>query len=420
MSVPNGTDEPAKVWTRAFSTFWTATSLSNLGSGVSLVALPVLAAQQLQAGAAQLGYLRALEAAPYLLLALIIGHLADRWHPLYLMITADVVRAFLLGGLVTLALTDNLNLLILYVIVFVVGTMTVTYDIAQFTFMPAIVAKPAMVPANSAVELARGAAFSFGPSLGGLLTAVLRAAPSLIVDAGSYVYSAIALATLRQHRVERSRDRIGALAGEVGRAADGLRFLFRHPLLRALTAYLGVNNICNQAFLTGLVVYLEVDQRRTATQVGLAFGTYGAGFLAAAVAAPSFGRHWGLGANVIASSLVSAMGIAALAVSAVDPAAARTILMILLGSFLVGFAAPVFNVQSVALRLSVTPSELLGRVTAIVKLVSQGSLPLGALAAGGLFAALRPAPAFTVIAAASFLATALLLVSPVRGQRRNL
>jgi MFS family permease len=250
-----------------------------------------------------------------------------------------------------------------------------------------------------------------------LLTAVLRAAPSLIADAGSYVYSAVALWTLRRHRVERSRDRIG----EAGRAGDGLRFLFQHPLLRALTAYLGVNNICNQAFLTGLLVYLEVDQRRTATQVGLAFGTYGAGFLVAAVAAPSFGRRWGLGANVIASSLLSAVGIAALAASTIDSAdAASSLLMILLGCFLVGFSAPIFNVQSVALRLSVTPSELLGRVNAIVKLVSQGSLPLGALVAGGLFAALRPAPAFTVIAAASFLATAVLLISPVRQQRKSI
>jgi hypothetical protein len=286
---------PAKVWTREFGTYWSATSVSNLGSGVSLVALPILAAQQLQAGAAELGYLRALEAAPYLLLALAVGHLADRWRPLHLMITADVVRALLLSCLVALALTGHLSLLILYVTVFVVGALSVTYDIAQFTFMPAIVSKPAMVPANSAVELARGAAFTFGRSLGGLLTAVLRAGPSLIVDACSYVYSAGALWTLRRHRGERSRGRGAGHAGDVARAGDGLRFLLGQPALRAMTAYLGVNNICNQAFLTGVIAYLEVDQRRAATQVGLAFGAYGVGFLAAAVAATPLGRRWGWG-----------------------------------------------------------------------------------------------------------------------------
>ena len=195
---------------------------------------------------------------------------------------------------------------------------------------------------------------------------------------------------------------------------DGARFVFSHPELRAMTAYLGVNNVCNQAFLTGLIAYLEVDQRRPSAQVGLAFGGYGAGFLLAAVLAPALGRRWGTGANVTASSLLSAAGAGALAVSALAPPQAWTTLAaIVAGAFLVGFAGPVFNVQSVALRLSVTPSNRLGRVNALVKMASQGALPLGALAAGAMFATLAPATAFGAIAAASFAATAILVFSPV-------
>lgn len=382
--------------------------MSNLGSGVSLVALPILAAQQLHAGAAELGYLRALEAAPYLLLALVVGHLADRWRPLRLMITADVVRALLLGLVVTLALTGRLSLPTLYACVFMLGAFTVTYDIAQFTVMPALVAEGSMVPANSAVELARGAAFTFGPGLGGLLTALLRAAPSLIADACTYVFSAVALSTLRSRAPERAR------AQQTGRPADGLRFVMRHGQLRAMTAYLGVNNVCNQAFLTGLVAFLAVAGHSSATAVGLAFGAYGGGFLLAAVLATPLQKRWGTAANVIGSSLLSAAGIAVLAVDAalhLGPVAVAA------GAFLVGFAAPVFNVQSVALRLSVSPPELLGRVNAVVKFVSQGSLPLGALAAGGLFSMLSPAAAFAVVAVASLLATAILVLSPVRKLR---
>jgi hypothetical protein len=418
------------VWTRAFTTYWSATSVSNLGGGVSLVALPILAAQQLHAGAAELGYLRALEAAPYLLLALAIGHLADRWRPLHLMITADVVRALLLGGVVALAVTGRLTLPGLYASVFVLGAFTVTYDIAQFTVMPALVAEPAMVAATSAVELARGAAFTFGPGLGGLLTALLRAAPSLIADAGSYVFSAVALSTLRRrvalstpHRrlAPRPREREAARRQDfdhrgdpprqLGRATDGVRFLVRHGQLRALTAYLGVNNVCNQAFLTGLIAYLEVAEHAPAAAVGLAFGAYGGGFLVAAVLATPLHRWCGAAVSVIGSSLLSGVGVAVLAAgAALRPGPAP----VMAGAFLAGFAAPVFNVQSVALRLSVTPPELLGRVNAVVKLVSQGSLPLGALAAGGLFSVLSPAAAFAVVAAVSLLATAILVLSPVR------
>ncbi|MEN4475745.1 MFS transporter [Mycolicibacterium cosmeticum] len=405
---------PQSVWSRRFLTYWSATSLSNLGSGVTLVALPILAAQQLHAGAIELGYLRALETVPYLLFALVIGQLADRVQPLFLMITADIVRATLLVATVALAVSGHLTLALLYVAVFAIGMFTVTYDIAQFTFLPVIVPKSAMSAANSSVELARGAASTFGPALGGFLTAALRAGPSLLVDACSYIYSAVALLTLRHHRVQRTSATANERASLRSQLTGGLRFVGSHPQLRALTAYLGVNNVCNQAFLTGLITYLTIGEHRASGQVGIAFGAYGAGFLVAAAAATSLGRRFGVGVNVIGSSLLSAAGIGFLALSSMQFLGSGTATtLIFAGAFLVGFAAPLFNVPSVTLRLSLTPGHLLGRVNAVVKLVSQGSLPLGAVVAGALFSSLSPLLAFGVIAAASFAATAILAMSPL-------
>ncbi len=383
-------------WSRAFATYWSATSLSNLGSGVTLVALPLLAARRLGAGAQQLGYLRAAETVPYLLLALVAGRLADRLRPVHMMIFADVVRALLLGLVVLLTAWSALTLPLLYGAVFVIGSLTVTYDIAQFTFLPAVVAKQRMISANSSVELARGAASTFGPGLGGALVSALRAGPALLVDALSYVYSACALFTLR---------RLEPPSAGSSRLTGGPAFVVRNRPLRAMTAYLGVNNLCNQAFLTGLIVFL-VGRHSSSFAVGLAFGAYGAGFLLAAVLAPAVNRWLGAGLSVTASSLVSALGVALLALP-----------VVLAGPFLVGLAAPIFNVQSVALRLSVTPPGLLGQVNAVVKLVSQGALPLGALAGGALFAALSPRAAFTVIATVSLLATAILVFSPIARTR---
>jgi predicted MFS family arabinose efflux permease len=388
---------------RAFGTYWSATSLSNLGSGVTLVALPLLASRQLDAGARQLGYLRAVEAVPYFLLGLFIGRLADRLRPVYMMIFADGVRVLLLASTVVLAAESRLTLTVLYALVFAIGSLTVTYDIAQFTFMPAVVAKPRLITANSLVELARGAASTFGPALGGVLVSVLRPGLALLADAVSYVYSAAALLTLRRLTPAR-----GTRDGQVtGTLTGGLAFVGRHGLLRPMVAYLGVNNVCNQAFLTGLIAYLEVDERRSSVQVGLAFGAYGAGFLTAATLAPVVNRRLGAGASVSASSLLSAAGVAAPALS--TAASPGSIAAVLAGSFLVGFAAPIFNVQSVALRLAVTPQDVLGRVNAAVKIISQGALPLGALFGGNLFAAFSPRTSFAAIATVSLLATAILV-----------
>lgn len=394
------------MWNRAFATYWGATSVSNLGSGVTLVALPVLAARHLGAGAAQLGFLRALEAAPYLLLALAAGQLVDRSRPLPLMILADAARACLLTATFALSATSLLGLPVLYLVVFAVGTCTVVYDVAQFTVMPALVDRPRLVEANAAVELARGAAFTLGPGLGGLLIAALRAGPALLADAVSYLYSAVSLSTVRRPETQSSAE---PRSQPPGRMIDGARFVFSHPRLRAMTAYLGVNNVCSQAFLTGLIAYFEVAQRRPSAQIGLAFGGYGAGFLLAALLAPALSRRWGSAVNVIASSLIFAGGAGALVLSALArPTSWFSLGAVVLGAFLVGFAAPIFNVQSVALRLSVTPADRLGRVNALVKMVSQGALPLGALAAGALFSVLTPAAAFGVIAAVSLAATAIL------------
>jgi MFS family permease len=419
----DGAPHSRRLWSLPFAMYWGATSVSNMGSGVTLVALPVLAAQQLGAGAAELGYLRALEAAPYVLLALVIGQLVDRSRPLPLMILADVARALLLTAAFALAAISLLGLPALYLVVFAVGTSTVVYDVAQFTAMPAIIGRHRLVEANAAVELARGAAFTLGPGLGGLLIAILQAGPALLADGASYLYSAVSLSILRSRTGQPAAQRSASQRRPPGRMFDGVRFVLSHAGMRAMTAYLGVNNVCNQAFLTGLIAYLEVDQRRSSFQVGLAFGAYGAGFLLAAMAAPALGRRWGTGANVVASSLISAAGAGVLAASPLAPPRAWTALAaIAFGSLLVGLAAPIYNVQSVALRLSVTPQDRLGRVNALVKMVSQGALPLGALAAGALFSAFTPAAAFGAVAAVSFAATAILVFSPLvtgPGRRRG-
>jgi MFS family permease len=219
------------------------------------------------------------------------------------------------------------------------------------------------------------------------------------------VLSAGLLLTLRGRRLERPR------TGRVS-VRDGVRFVAGHPLLRPLTLYLGVNNACTQALVTGLVAYLSVGRPRGAGLVGLAVGGYGLGFLLGAVAAPAVIRRFGTPGSVVGSSLLSATGAGVVAVGAAMQSGPMTVTAAVVGAVGVGVAGPIFNVPSVTLRLAVTPAELLGRVTAVVKLVSQGGLPVGALAGGLLVAGLPPVVAFGTIAGVSLLATLLLVGLP--------
>lgn len=150
----------------------------------------------------------------------------------------------------------------------------------------------------------------------------------------------------------------------------------------------------------------------------MVFGGFGVGFILSAVATPRVVTRLGMGYCACAFSMLGGVGILAVAT-----AAARTgtgtfhVALLAAGTALVGFSGPLFNVPSVTLKLNVTDPDILGRVTATVKGVSQGALPLGALIGGWLSSATTPGAAFTSIAAASLTATLHLAFSPIRPLR---
>jgi len=404
-----------------FALYWTASLVSGLGSGVSLIALPLLAALTLHAQGDEIGALRAAESAPYVALALVAGVLADRMPARYLMITADLARGLLLGLIPVLALTGALTLPMLIVLAACVGAFTVLFDVGQFSLLGGLVDDERLLDANKAMELTRGGSAILGPSLGGVLVAALRAYGAVVVDAVSYLASAVLLARLPDAPAR-------APAGGQGSGRDrrahgrgsmwaGARQVLADPLLRPMTLYLGLNNLINQAFMTAVLVFLAISLRAGPASVGLVFGAYGGGFCAGAATAARTGRTAGLGRTVCLSSVLGALGIVIVAVSAGRTGAPATVLA-MAGTALVGWSGPLFNVQSVTLRLAITPAGILGRVNAMVKLASQGAVSLGALLGGFLITAIAAQVTFATLGAASLAATAVLIFSAIRRLRQ--
>ena len=398
-----------------FAVYWSAALVSSLGSGVSLVALPLLAAITLHAQGEEVGVLRAAESAPYIALALVAGVLADQLPPRHLMIAADLARGLLLGLIPVLALTRVLTLPMLIGLAACVGTFTVLFDVAQFSLLRDLVDRDHLLDANKAMELVRGGSSVLGPSLGGALVAALRTYGAVVVDAVSYLASALLLVTLPVARA--GEPRRGGRARGRGSVWSGARLVLADPFLRPMTLYLGLNNLINQAFMTAVVVFLAISLRAGPASVGLVFGAFGAGFCAGAAVAARAGRALGLGWTVCLSSVLGALGILIVAVSPASTGATGTGIA-MTGTALVGLSGPLFNVQSVTLRLAITPAGLLGRVNAMVKLVSQGAVSLGALLGGFLITVIAVREAFATLSAMSLAATAILALSAIRGLRR--
>ena len=415
---PSRAESGGSVWRNSrFVRYWLATTVSGTGTSVSLVAIPLLAISKLHATDSDVGLLRMAEMLPYLVLSVPAGIVADRVRRRSLLAAADLSRFVLVGAGPLLYRMRFLPLPVLMAVMGGVGCFTVTYDVSQFALLPALVGEDKLVDANSGLESARGGATSLGPSLGGVLVSGFGPVNAVLADACSYFYSGLTFLTMRHAEHPPPRDAAGS--PERPHVLDGVRFVMGTPLLRYLTAYLGLNNFVVQAVLTAALLFLVHVLALPPYAVGLAMGAYGAGFLAGAVLARPLGRALGAGKLLAASSLLGGAGIAvvASAPSRTSPGAVISLVTVVLGMALAGLAGPLFNVHAATLRLRATPRDRLGRVTAAVKLCSQGTVAAGAAAGGLLAGAAGPRAALFALGAASLATTVLLLPAPVRRAR---
>ncbi|WP_433307204.1 MFS transporter [Actinoplanes sp. CA-030573] len=388
---------------RRFRLFWTGDTISAAGGALSAVALPLLAIETLHASDAEVGVLRAAQTLPFLLLAVPVGLLADRVSRRRLLLTADLARAPLVLAIALAGAALPVSGLV--ALVFLIGVGTVAYEVAYLSVLPELVDSRSSLPAaNRAVESSHAAVSLIGPAVGGALVAALGAAAVVAIDAVSFAVGALFTAVNRWPSGGSGFRRRPQAAREL---AAGWTWLWADGYVRPLTSYLAVNNLAAQAFQTALLLFVVRTLERGAAAVGFAVAATGFGFLSGALVSPGAARRFGTGRVLVIASLLGALGVALVAVSAGLP-------LVVAGSALAGLGSGLFNLHSIAVRQAVTPPPLLGRVNAVVKTISYGATTVGALAGGLAAAALGPRAVIGAAAVVSLGATACLLTPAVR------
>ncbi|GAA2797385.1 MFS transporter [Streptomyces showdoensis] len=379
-----------------FRRLWAGDTVSQAGTAVTVLALPLVAIGPLGASPFGTGLLVMCEYLGFLLLGLPAGAWVDRMRRRRVMVVTDLVRALLLASLPVAAWCGVLTLPQLYAVAFGMSVCTAFFDIAYQSHLPGLVAADRLLAANVALESTRTVTAAGGPGAGGALIAAVGAPLALVADAVSFLASALLLSRIRRPDPRPERRPGTRLRAEIG---EGLRFVFRTPVLRALTLTAAVSNLCGTVGASMLLVLLagegEGGLGLSPFLCGLVFTAEAAGgflgsLLTARVAARLGGR-FGEGRVVMCGSVVVSGVLWLLALPFFQADWRFAVAVALQGLGWTAFMP--FKIGSVALRQRLVPEPLLGRVTATFRFVVWGCMPLGALLGAllGQYAGVRTA-----------------------------
>ncbi len=391
-----------------FLKLWAGQTVSQFGSSLSMIGLPLTAVLVLHASPLQMGLLGGSAGLSVLLFGLVAGMAADRLPRRSILILSDIGRALLLATIPLAAWAHRLSLHHLYAVAAGVAALGVFFDASYKSYVPALVGRDHLSDANSKLALTESTAEVAGPGLTGALVQWLTAPTAILLDAMSFAVSAVSIYSIVEPEVPHHASAPSSFRSEI---AAGLRTAWRQPLLRALmqrtmTAYFFMGFISSLYFLFALR-----ELHLTAAMVGILISIGGASGLLGTLCAERLGSHFGIGPTIIGSAFLVG------AASLLTPLARGPVWLcvaILAAAQVFDIAWSILNIQELTLRQTVTPDEYLGRVNAAMHLLSQGLLPLGALLGGALARVLGVRTTLLLGALGVMLSTLWLLFSPLR------
>ena len=394
---------------RDFRLVWAGDTVSAVGDAVTMVALPLVALDELHASTAATAGLAGVGYLPMLLLGLPIGAWVDRLARRPLLLAGNAVAAVAVGSVPMAAALGVLGFAQLVVVSFVLGLTQVVTQTAASAFLPEVVPRERLVEGNGALQASASAAQIGGPSVAGLLVQALTAAGALVVDAASFIAAGVALAAVRTRPLPRPVARRGLLR----EMAEGLRHVAADRILRILIVTATLANLSLSAAFALLVPFLSRTVGLSAGLLGVLVGVGGAGGVLGAASAGRLARRFGTGRVVVVATAASAPP--GLLIPLAEPGPRLALFVV--GMFVLFAGLGVYNVTVVSYRQAATPPDLLGRVTAAMRVVQQGVMPLGAALGAGLALAVGTRAGLAWSLAIDLVPGMVLLAGPVRRLR---
>ena len=403
---------PASLWRDPdFLKLWIGQTISELGSRVTIVVLPLIAVLILHAKPFQMGLLAGIGGFVSLFFGLAAGLCVDRLRRRPILIATDLGRAAVLGSIPVAAMFGILRMQQIYAVVALAGILTVLFDVAYPSYLPSLVERDQMLEGNSKLAFSSSIAEIAGPGLTGILVQLLTAPMAILLDALSYLISALTIWLVRKSE----RQVVPTPRLHVWEELTaGMRAIAHSPIRRAIAGHSGTAGFFGGFFASLYILYAISDLHLSPALLGAVIALGGIANALGALMAPRLIRRTGLGAALIGSILI--MGAASLMIPLAHGSVVRATAFLMLAQ--VGDVCwPVFNVCELSLRQAITPGEVLGRVNAAMQMLNRGLLPIGSLGAGALAEWMGLRPTLAVGAAGVLLSSLWLVFSPIRTMR---
>jgi MFS family permease len=391
-----------------FVRFWAGQAISSFGSKISREALPLTAVLLLGASPAQMGLLAASQSLPVLVFGLAAGVWVDRVRRRPLLIASDLGRALALLTIPVAAALRVLTIAQLYTVAVITGALTVFFDVAYQSYLPALVGRDHILEGNTRLETTSSVAEICGPVIGGALVQTVGGPVAVLIDAISFLCSALGLSLIRQ---KEPQPEVRPVTSKFREATLGLLTVARDPVLRGITAANTISTFFGGFFMALYSLYIVRALGYSPVALGFFIGMGGVGSLAGALLAMQIVRRAGLGRTIAFAFLAEAV------ISTGTPLAwdrgAISVALLITAQALGDLLGTVFVIGETSLRQMRVPDALLGRTNASVRLLVEGALPLGSLVGGVAAGVVGIREALAIAALGRVLASLPLLLAPL-------
>ena len=392
------TERPTSLWHHPnFLKLWTSDTISQFGTQFSGYAIP-FTALLLTSDPLAFSILNASAFIGFAVFALFIGVYVDRHRRQRIMTLANIGRGIFLGLIPLAAVTGTLTragMPLLYVVSFMVGLLTVFFDVSYQAILPSLVDRSQLVEGNSKLEWSRSGAQVVGPGMAGLVVQAVYPPLAIAIDATSYMASASVLSRIKQDELIKP-----STASVWHDLREGLAIVLKDKRLRSIAGSTATSNFFSNVIFSILILYLVRQLGYTAAVVGTIFLIGGLGAFGGIALSSRLTRLFGVGPVIIAGMILGGLGTIpyALANSSLSaPIFSATgipvlgsfrldlnALILMMGGFVTSIGVVVYNINQVSLRQAIVPKSVQGRMNASMRWIVWGTIPAGAIAGGVL------------------------------------